>query len=422
MFLAAGFPFSAGAVAPALLVLGGGGIVGITGFSIYRNMAPVNINDAMNFFSSCWSCQVFSSIMSAMSNILPNVYSSIGVFIISFAVITTAVWYAWKLLNGFYSGSVDSPASLGNLFTTHLVKLAFISILMAAPLPRLVTSIAIEPVFNVGLAMNRMLVGDDTFDACVVATALADDGVANPNHATTGAYSPKLRHNLMCQVAVVHQMTAMGMTVGWTMWNMAFNDKYKHKILWDIPIFPNVPMFFGGLLVMVLFLIALLPVPVYFLEIFIKLSMDLIMLPLMLLSWLFKDWKIFPQSGAKSILTIINDVVTGTVGIALIGVFVTFATMFLNAIFGNWRGATRLSQALAQNDSTILMDGLLLRDDSIIVILMMGIFLAMFMTMIPALIKTLFRVQISTEFYQDMKNNANTIWQGLKKAYAAIKK
>lgn len=412
---------SAWAVAPAVVVAGGAATV-IAGFSIYRSAAPVNMNDAMNFFSTCWSCQIFSSIMQAMSDILPRVYSAIGMFIIPFAIVTTAVWFAWKMLNGFYAGRVDAPPALGTTFTTHLVKLLFVGALLAAPLPRMITGIAVEPVFNVGLAMNRIVAGDDVFDSCIVATALADDGVANPEQAVAGAYSPRLRHSLTCQVAVVHQMTAVGMTAGWTMLNMAFNDQYMHKILWNIPIFPNVPVFFAGCLILALFFMALLPVPVYFLEIFIKLSMDLIMLPLMLLSWLFKDWKIFPQSGAKSIMSIINDVVTGTVGIALIGVFVTFATMLLNAIFGNWDGATRLTAALAQNDSSILMDGLMLRNDSVIVILMMGVFFAMFMTMIPALIKTLFRVQISTEFYDRIKNNLDVVWKNLQKIYDTIKK
>lgn len=192
--------------------------------------------------------------------------------------------------------------------------------------------------------------------------------------------------------------------------------------MWNVPVFPNVPIFFAGLLVLVLFLMALLPVPLYFLEVFIKLSMDLIMLPFMFLSWLFSGWPIFP-SGGKNIQTIVNDVVKGTAGIAMVGVFITFAVMFLNAVFGAWGGASRLATALAQNDSYFLMDGLMLRNDSIITILMMGIFITMFMTMIPALVKALFaNVNIPTSFYEGVKKDLDTMWGDLKKWYAAIKK
>lgn len=414
-------PFSAGAVAPFVVgAIAGVGV--IAGFSIYRTTAPVNMADAMNFFSSCWSCQMFGDVMAAMSGLLPRVYSAIGGVVFPFAVVLTAVWFAWKLLSGFFNARVEQPWTLAGLFGTQLIKLTFVGALLMIPLPRLLTDVVIEPVFNIGLSLNRAVAGNDEFAKCVVATAIADPVSVSGTAASVGAFSPKLRHNLACEVANVHQMTGLGMTVGWTMLNMAFNEQYMHKILWDVPIFPNVPIFFAGLLILVLFFFALLPVPLYFLEVFIKLSMDLIMIPLMLLSWLFKGWPIFPNGG-KSIQAIVNDVVKGTAGIAMVGVFITFAVMFLNAVFGHWHGASRLVAALAQNDSRILMDGLMMRNDSLITIILMGIFIAMFMTMIPTLVKTLFaNVNIPTSFYETTKKNINIVWKNLQKWYAAIKK
>lgn len=405
-------PFSAGAIAPFVV----GTIAGlgtIAGFSIYRSAAPVNMADAMNFFSTCWTCQMFSDVLQAMSNLLPGVYSSIGLVMITMAAALTAIWFAWKLISGFIDAKIENPWDITGTFTTHLVKFSFISILLLAPLPRMITTIAIEPIFSVGLSLNRMISGPDNFDQCVVATAIADPVSVDSRAAAHGAYSPRLRHNLTCELASVHQMTALGMTVGWTMMNMSFNDEYMHKFLWDIPIFPNVPIFFAGATIIVLFFFALLPVPLYFLEIFITLSMDLIMLPLMFLSWLFSGWAIFPQGG-KNIRQIINDVVSGTLGIAMTGVFVTFAIMFLNAAFGNWDGASNLAAAMAENDSKILMDGLLMNNDSLITVILMGIFISMFMIMIPALSKTLFKVEISQTFYNDAKKDVLTLWKGIK--------
>lgn len=406
-------PFSAGAVAPFVV----GAIAGlgtIAGFSIYRSAAPVNMSDAMNFFSTCWTCQMFSDVMQAMSNLLPRVYSAIGLTIIPFAATLTAIWFGWKMISGFIDAKIQNPWDITGTFTTHMIKLAFISALLIAPLPRMMTSIVIEPIFSVGLSINRMVAGPDDFDQCVIATALADPVSVDSRGIEHGAYSPRLRHNLACELASVHQMTALGLTVGWTMLNMSFNDEYMHKIMWGIPIFPNVPVFFGGLMIIVLFFFALLPVPLYFLEIFIKLSMDLIMLPLMLLSWLFSGWAIFP-SGGKNIRQIINDVVSGTLGIAMTGVFVTFAIMFLNAVFGDWNGASALKAALDANDSTILMDGLMMNNDTLVTVILMGIFISMFMTMIPALSKTLFSVNISQDFYNTAKKNVTNIWNNAKK-------
>ena len=414
-------PFSAGAVAPFVVgAIAGVGV--IAGFSIYRTAAPVNMADALNFFSSCWSCQMFADIMATMSNLIPRVYDALGGVIVPFAAGLMAIWFAWKLFSGFINAKTEEPWSIVGDFGTKFIKLAFVAALLAVPLPRMLTDIVIEPIFNVGLSLNRVVAGNDEFAKCVVATAVADPVSVSADAANAGAFSPRLRHNLACEVSNVHQMTGLGMTVGWTMLNMAFNEEYMHHILWDIPIFPNIPIFFAGLLILALFFAALLPVPLYFLEVFITLAMDLVMLPFMLLSWLFKGWGIFPNGG-RNIKSMIDDVIKSTAGIALIGVFVTFAVMFLNAVFGQWQGADRLAAALSENDATILMDGLMMRNDSIITILLIGIFFAMFMIMIPALIKTLFaNVTVPDSFYETTKKNINIVWGNLKKWYAALKK
>ena len=417
-------PCASGAAVP-FLVAGVAGVGVIAGFSIYRSSVPVNMADAYKFFSSCWSCQMFSDIMATMSGLLPRVYSALGHTIVPFAIMLTAIWFAWTLLSSFMNSSIEKPWSISEKFGVHVLKLGFICALLVAPLPRILTDVAIEPIFNIGLSLNRMAVHDDGFDACVVATALADPVSVDTRAAESGAYSPKLRHNLTCELAGVHQLTGMGMTVGWTMINMSFDADYMHKIMWDIPIFPNVPMFFVGALVLILFFMALIPVPLYFLEVFIKLSMDLIMLPLMLLGWLFSGWKISLAGAGKTIRQIIDDVVSASLGIAMTGIFVSFAIMFLNAVFGDWAGSSTLVAALSSGESQgakILMDALMLRNDNLITIIMMGIFIAMFMTSIPALIKSLFSVQISTDFYDKVESNLKIITENAKKWYESLKK
>lgn len=415
-------PLTAGAAVP-LIVGGIAGAVGIVGFSVYRSMSPVNMADALSFFSACWSCDMFGGVMSTMSNLLPRAYDAIGGVIIPFAAALSAVWFGWKIFSGFLNAKIDEPWSITGEFGVHLIKLVAVCALLLAPLPRMISQIVIQPVFTVGLAIDHIaadMAGENKFTECVVATAVAD-AVSNPGADENGAFSPYLRHNLACQVGNLHQMTGLGMTVGWTMMNMAFNHKYMHKLMWDVPIFPNIPIFFCGLMITVLFLFALLPIPIYFLEIFIELSMDLIMLPLMLLGWLFKGWPIFPQGG-RTIRQMIDDVVKGTVGIAMTGVFLTFSIMFINAVFGTWHGASRLAAAIQKNDSFVLMDGLMMRNDSLVTIILMGIFIAMFMVSIPALVQTLFNVKVSDKYYETTKKNLNIMWGNMKKWYAAIKK
>ncbi len=259
----------------------------------------------------------------------------------------------------------------------------------------------------------------------MVATSLLDENanrmsLAN-NNMPNGAFPVKLRSGLTCELANVHQVTGLGMTVGWTMLNMAFNVEYMHKIMWDIPVFPNVPIFFAGLLVLVLYFMALLPIPLYFLEIFVTLSLDFVMLPLMLLSWLFKGWdKIFPKGG-KTIQKMIDDVITGAVGIAMTVVFLIFGLSFLDAIVGQVDGVSRIATAIATGDSKILMDGLMLRDGGLLSIIMLGAFFAVFMTSIPNLIKTLFNVQVSDKFYATAKKDFDVTRATLGKWWKKLK-
>ncbi|MCL1902730.1 MAG: hypothetical protein FWG18_03855, partial [Alphaproteobacteria bacterium] len=353
-------PLTAGAVAPLAIGAVGAGAV-IAGFSIYRSFAPVNMGDAYKFFTSCWSCDLFGSIFATLSEILPKIYHAIGIFTIPMAVILTAVWVAWTILAGFLGIKGDKKDksennkpydlndnngawSITGNFGKHLFKLALVIALLAFPLPRFLTTVFVEPVFNVGLAVSNTAAKITTpeskyaFEACLIATSVADDAARSPNAANAGAFSPKLRHNLTCQLGGIHQMTGLGMTVGWTMLNMGFNSQYMHKFLWKIPIFPNVPLVLAGALILVLFFFALLPVPMYFLETIIKLSMDLVMLPLMLLSWLFQGWKIMPD-GAHNLKGMVDRVIQNTVGIAMVGVFVVFSVMFINAAFGGFDGA-----------------------------------------------------------------------------------
>lgn len=423
--LVAMMPISSGAVAP--LVLGGlAAGAGILGVSIWRTVAPVNIQQAYSFFSSCWTCQIFSDVMISMSNLLPGVYKSIGHIVIPMAVTLLALFIAWRLFAGFLNGKLEEASKMMGNFGTYLVRCAVLTTLLLLPLPRMISNVLIEPAVTVGTSFDYVVSDDNVFSECMIATAIADPVSISNDASNYGAFSPKLRHQLACQVANIHQITGLGMTVGWAMLNMAFNTDYMHRVLF-MPVFPNVPLFFAGLLILVLYFIALLPIPLYFLEVFIKLSMDLIMLPLMLMAWMFDDdnFAIFPKGG-RTIRDMLSDVVKAMVGIMLTVVFLTFSIMFLNAAFGSWGGADSLQQAIANPDSNVsskmLLDGLMMNNDSLVTVILMGIFIAMFMTMIPQLTSMLFNIKISDKYYQTAKKDVNLIWESLKKWGKAIKK
>ena len=423
-FLAA-MPFSAGAVAPIVVGLIATG-VGIVGVSIWRNVAPVNTNEAFNFFSSCWTCQVFSDIMVSMSTLIPAIYKTLGKIVIPTSVALLAVYITWRIVSNMLNNKMESASKIFGNFSHRFVKLTILIILLIPigrfNLPYFISNTLIEPAFRIGTSFDSIISSEDkTFANCMVATALED--IKNVSLEQGGAFSPNLRHQMLCELAHVHQITGLGMTVGWTMLNMAFNIEYWHKILDRVPFFPNVVLFFAGLLILVLFFYALLPIPLYFLEVFIKLAMDFIMLPLMLMAWLFDEdeFTLLPKGG-RTIRQMIEDVVQAMVGIALTIIFLCFAVMFVNSAFSKSSGVLKIKEIIESGDSHVIMDGLLLNNDSLITVILMGIFIAMFMTMIPQLTSMFFKVKISDKYYQTAKNDVGTMWQDLKKMWSSIKK
>ncbi|MBR6685262.1 MAG: hypothetical protein IKL37_03260 [Alphaproteobacteria bacterium] len=415
-------PFFVIGTANAGLITGllGAGLVLYVGARVFRTAMPYDMPGALEFFSNCWTCQMFSDILSVMSHFVSQIYSSVGGVTIMMVVALTAIWFAWKLFSGFMNGKVENPWSITETFTHHMVKMTCVILLLMAPVPRLMSDIAIRPIFNVGLILNRAVANGPDFNNCLVATAMMDTSVDSRADAQE-AYPPQLRHEIACELLGVHQLTGMGITLGWTMMQMAFDYEYMHSIVFGA-IFPNVPLFFIGLLMTATFLMALLPVPLYFLEIFIKLSMDLIMLPLMLLAWLFKGWAISLEGAGKTIRGIIDDVINGALGLGLTGVFINFGINIIDALVQNFAGAESLLQVIQDNNTQAVFDSVMLNDSGFISMLLIGMFIAMFMSAIPALAKTLFNVEISQEYYDKAVNNAKVMWNNSKKMWESLKK
>lgn len=418
------FPNVANAVAPIIIKLIAGGVA-TAGFSIYRSSIPMNFKDAVDFFSSCWSCGIFSDIIRELSSILPKIYSNLGDIFIPISISLICIWFSWNLLSGYISNDPKlgkEPWSIIGDFGNHFLKLGFVIILLSFPLPKLITETLIEPIINIGFSINNISTSNQNFSECVVSSAIADPSSASISSSMIQVFSPKLRHSLNCEIAKIHQVTGFGIASGWAMMNMAFDSRYMYKIMWGIPIFPNILVFFSGLLIFALFLYALIPIPFYILQVFINLSLDLIMLPLTLISWLFKGWNIV-DFGGRSITEIINDTIKNILGIIFICLSVFFGLMFIDSMFSNFSGLNTLQKAIDNNDVSILMDGLFMNNDSFITIIMLGIFFTMFMTLIPEIIKTLFKnVGISKEFYDKSRQTLKIFYGKAKKYFEMLKK
>ena len=96
--------------------------------------------------------------------------------------------------------------------------------------------------------------------------------------------------------------------------------------------------------------------------------------------------------------------------------------MFVNSAFSRSSGILKIKEIIESGDSQEIINGLLLNNDSLITVILMGVFIAMFMTMIPQLTSMFFKVKISDKYYQTAKNDVGTMWKDLKKMWSSIKK
>jgi hypothetical protein len=389
-------PFGAFAIIhPAVIALIATAVISI-GTSIYRSFVPVDMAGTLRFFESCWSCGMFSDIIRGLSLSIPKIYSTIGDNVVPIAAGLTFVWFAWTILSDYIKiKNETNPWELTRKFGVHLIKLTFVAALLMFPLPRFMMDTFLGPIMTVGLsynhtAKNYLAPDNGEFSACMIATAVSDKADAGAE-----AFDPKLRHNMACQLANFHRMTGLGMTVGWTFAQMAFSGRYMYKF-GPLPILPNILLLLSGIMITVIFLLALFPVPIYFFKAFVRLSLDLIMLPLMLLGWLFADWKnIFP-TGSGSIKEVVESTFKDAFGITLVGLLTGLAVLLLRDLTGTAANGTNaliaaLDEANKGSGTVDLMDALIKKNGSMINLIFAGIFIMMLMNAIPKRVERLFK-------------------------------
>lgn len=415
-------PVVASAVAPLIV-----GAIAVAGFSVFRSFAPVDMEGAYNFFSSCWTCGIFSGIVNAFSSMLNVVYLSLGEFMIYIMILVTAVWIAYKILKSFIVAKpVQSGWEYVNKFAPHMVKMVFIAGILLLPMPKLLISTFVEPVVYVAMSYNKAVDSHfspeetkNVYSECLIATIIQDNqNKPDPND----AFSPMFRASLACQLASIHRLAGTGLTVGWTFMNEAFNLKHFYKVLF-LPVFPNLGLFFLGFLLIAAFLVVLLPVPLYILEVVISLAIDFIFLPLIFLGWLFNGNTFF-VGDKRNLKTIIEDFIKGFAGIAMLLIFVSFAMFFLDSILSPDNvSVSFIQQAIETNNPDVLVDGLTMKNGSFFTLLFSGVFLAMFMFGMVKLVKTLFSgVSIPEKYLNVTKDNVKYMANVGKSVYKLFSK
>ncbi|MDR0448906.1 MAG: hypothetical protein LBG89_00385 [Rickettsiales bacterium] len=400
----------AGAV-PAAVVALGAAAVGTAGFAIYRSFSPTDTAAAFDFFSSCWTCRIFSGTTGALSDSAGVIYANLGEFVALLAIVLTPLFMAWKVLGGYLSAEPNTDAfKLGGGMGLHLVKLAFVSMLLLFPLPQLISKTAVEPVMNIALSFQDAFgeantPGSTRMDACLVASI----AIENPEN-NKGIFGSGFKNKMRCSIAGLHEFTATGMTAGWLLANSAFDAKNMYKAAGMVPIFPNMGMLIMGFLLLAVYFWIIMPIALAFLEFVVKFAIDMIFLPLTLLTWLFKGNPLWDTKD-EDMMSIITDIVKLAAGLGLIVVFLGFALMMTGYALSGETMANMGAAFMANNPDLVLNN-----DSAALSLLFVGIFIAMFMTMMTELIKKLVDgANIPQDILKQLGDNSAKLYAAWKK-------
>jgi hypothetical protein len=392
---------AASAAVPVALIAGAAALLGAI---VYRSFVPTDTAAAFEFFNTCWSCNLFSSVVNGLSTLAANTYSYLSEFIIFLAIGLTPIFVAWRLLKPMLDGSASaglSPWAMGGGIGTHLIKLTFVIGLMWLPIPQILTTAVIEPAFNIGLSFQQVITEktnetNTDFETCLVASA----AIENPNY-NTGIFSTGFKNKIRCSIASVQSLTAIGMTSGWLLFNSAFDSSHMYKIANTIPIFPNIEMLLIGMLLIVVFFWMIIPFVLSFLQYLFKFIIDMVFLPLSFIGWLFKGNK-FIKTTEKDIMKIITETMESALAMALLCIFIGFCILLCGYIFTSGSFAA-IGAALQNNTAYELLTngGNIIANKDIWTVALFGLFLAIFTTSITKMINEFISFKVDDSFLSD---------------------
>lgn len=397
-------------------------VVGLSllGYTIYRNFVPVDMIQAQSIFGSCWSCSLISNVILFLSNSIGEMYKNGAVIIKIVCFWLLFIWVVKKVISIFLNLKQNQNIfTISGEFGKQMLKFTIVMFLLNVPFPKMLSDVVVEPIVNIAFSLNSAIIGDANLDKCVITTAINDYDLNNDKTKNTNVFSQKLRNTLTCFVSMVHSVFGQGITVGWSVINTALDVKYYWK-LFGIPFFPNIFILLAGALIISIFLFSLLPLISFFFEIIIKLGIKLLMLPIVLFNWLFKDWTI-TSFGNISLQDTLKYLIHNLISFVINSILFIFGITLANSLFNH--GGDSVKQAFVNNDPTIILDGLMLRNESFVSLILIGLFIMFYVVSVKNILQKLFGdYNLSTSYYDQFKKDTDIIYKNMKKAIKNIQK
>ena len=277
LFIFLGISFSANAfiAGGAAGVVAGAG-VGLLGDSIVSTSYAVN--------SLCWSCGYILQLIDIFSFISLSIYKSIGNSILILMFVMVFLWIVYRVITGFFGLNPPDISFFNESLLPKFFAMIFVIPLLLSPTPEFIYNYMVEPLVDLGATYGKrsmeIVSGKDQSLSCIMNYAGSEH-----TKTETAGFSPSFRQTITCLTQQNHELNALGIAVGLTV----FTESFKFGSSWII--IPHLGMFLAGALIWIGYFGAMIAFPFILVEALFEIGFVLAFLPFVLLSFVVSRGK-----------------------------------------------------------------------------------------------------------------------------------
>ena len=280
------------------------------------------VPQTVNFYlSNCYICDFVSLLLGAINTVATQSFDMMGDVgggpAISLMAIGFALWLGWHVGNYLINYKYPDPME----FVTELGRCAFRVTFIAAILmlpAALAVDFIISPIITMATELILGLVNTD-----VVADIIADNSISgtenfcgaalNDSGLSNGmALSPQVLNSILCMVQSVYYEAIKGLVIGE---GIACNAQSLNLIIFSIP---DVGMWIIGIIIFIVFAVIVFSISFAMVDYIVRIGFVLIMLPLLLVAWVFPITRQYTKRGWDLFLNSLVALVAMAITVGLI--------------------------------------------------------------------------------------------------------
>ncbi|MBN2676128.1 MAG: hypothetical protein JXR30_02640 [Alphaproteobacteria bacterium] len=228
----------------------------------------------------CWSCPYVLQLLDMFSFVSLSVFEHMGQAMVKLMGAVFVLWIAYKVAASFFGLSVLDESFLSKSLLPKFFAMIIVVPLLYAPTPKLIFNYIVEPIVDLGAAYGKkamtLVSGKDMTGVCLFQYAGSEY-----TKTTEGAFSPSFRQTLTCLISQNHQINALGIALGTTL----FMEATAFKNSWLLGLLPNFGMLLAGLIIALGYFAALVAFPFFVVEALFNIGFVLAFLPFLLFSF-----------------------------------------------------------------------------------------------------------------------------------------